>query len=458
MQDSLIHARNVFMWAVFLVLCIITGIIIPIFEQFILVGLIVAVVMVITLLRPVVVFYLMMVIWPFYPLINWGVLQNSDPIVRLWQVVLISFGLIGVLLHNLKMRPRRVNANAVDLSVALLFCMGIYTSIISENFESIVFGLYFSYLPVCLYVLARVFLHGSHINRWILLFAVANILLAVVGVYFYFINPSFLYEILISERDINAAYRLGRPRMVSLLGNPLHFGTLMALAAVISLAMSFATRFKALWLICFLVFSLCAWLSQTRGSWIMILTSFAIQMWFYIKYKYNTITATTTVVIGVTGLFAVVFIFYREIALYYLSDSQGLFLNSRIIQWSASIDAIQSALWGNGIGLGHAARRIGNVDAVTVYDGWYLKVLLEGGILGVVIFGAFLLSTISYLITNIHRLMGSRAYWQVVGIVGGFIGFSLNAIVSNVWDYYMVAPIMWILLGIGVNLIEATEH
>jgi hypothetical protein len=42
-------------------------------------------------------------------------------------------------------------------------------------------------------------------------------------------------------------------------------------------------------------------------------------------------------------------------------------------------------------------------------------------------------------------------------MLAAFLGFSVEAIVSSVWEHYMVAGIMWILLGLTANLNSKDE-
>jgi len=99
-----------------------------------------------------------------------------------------------------------------------------------------------------------------------------------------------------------------------------------------------------------------------------------------------------------------------------------------------------------------------NQPSVAIMDGWYLKVLAEGGVIGLVVFIMFMVGTLLFLVSRVRAATGTdSAYWLYSGVLAIFVGYSLAAIGSNVWDYYMTPSVMWILIGFAVTVIDGSH-
>ncbi|MBL7159922.1 hypothetical protein ISS85_05575, partial [Candidatus Microgenomates bacterium] len=91
-----------------------------------------------------------------------------------------------------------------------------------------------------------------------------------------------------------------------------------------------------------------------------------------------------------------------------------------------------------------------SIDLATDND--YLRLLGETGILG---FSSFLLILFTALIIarqSLRKIDNSFARSVVIGIVGGIIGLSLNALLIDVFEASKVAYIFWIMIGIMTAL------
>jgi len=81
--------------------------------------------------------------------------------------------------------------------------------------------------------------------------------------------------------------------------------------------------------------------------------------------------------------------------------------------------------------------------------------LAESGALGFTAFVFFLATLFVYLIWGYRRLGPGEARVLVLGVLACLSGFSLQGYGSDVWDFYMLKSIYWILIAMAVNVTDA---
>ena len=114
--------------------------------------------------------------------------------------------------------------------------------------------------------------------------------------------------------------------------------------------------------------------------------------------------------------------------------------------------------WGYGLGKsGHIAWRLfkdtNTPSSPYSTDGWYLKLLGETGILGALFFSGLL----SYIIyqSRKSKLMSNQTISTYISTVLVFV--LVQNIVSNVFDYFILAPLIFLLLGYYTQLFYAPK-
>ncbi|MDP9314582.1 MAG: O-antigen ligase family protein [Chloroflexota bacterium] len=406
--------------------------------------------------RPILSLYGFVIFWPVYPVLNKLIFGGSTVVAyRLWQEVLIVITLGIVSVQRLSRRDRPFRPNKLDWSVMMLLLTSVYGSILAGDINLILYGFHLTYMPMFMYVLLRFLpINVQEIKNWIITLLVVSLIIGLLGIFFQFTDPLYYYSIFVSAEDFGVIARLGRWRMSSIFGNPLYFGTLMALSGTLSLALLFrcSRRFKPVWLGLCAVFAACTWWSITRGAWAMLIAGTAIIFWGHFRQRFERIGTWLIGVAMCLVLLAFAVNKFPEHFGYYLSDSSGFLLASRNDQWIETWRAISEAPLGHGIGVGHAQRRAGSDSSLAIYDGWYLKVAAENGVLGLLTFLSFMACAIGTLIKRVQRAGTADEYWLNLGILGLFVGVSLSAVGSNVWDYYMLPSVLWTLLGAVVTI------
>jgi len=415
----------------------------------------------ILLYRPTISLYIFLLFWPIYPSVNRLLLHGSDnSILRLWQEAVLLLGILGIVLRIVLAKSCKLRVKSLDWVVLSLLAMSVYGSLLAFDPSLIIYGFHLTYTPVLMYFLVRLLpLRASQIRHWVESFLMVNLAIALIGIYIHFTDPVSYYLQMVPMESIGTLARMGRWRMASILANPLYFGILMALGATLSLALAFQEKksFKRWYrLAAFAIFTVCTWLSITRGAWFMLAAGTVIVLWGYFRQKRSRMIWALFGISAAIFVGLVVLVTFRTGLEIYLSDSSGFLLEGRFDQWRSTWEAISKAPWGYGLGVGQAALRAGNTEIVTIYDGWYLKVLAEGGVLGIVVFAVFMIITVRFLVSRIAKARDKSLYYLYLGVLAVFVGLSLAAIGSNVWDYYIVPSVMWVLIGFMVTLVDSS--
>jgi len=407
-----------------------------------------ALVVAVVLYHPPAALYIFLLAWPVYPIVNSLVFhQTGNLAVRLWQEILILIAAFGIILKFFLAKSVKFRFQRLDWIVLALFLLCVYGSILVRDGELILYGFHLTYTPMLMYFLVRMMsLTLKQIQRWVALLLAVCMVIALVGLVLHYTDPSFFYRRVVAPEELSAFHRQGSWRMGSVLANPLYFGILMALAAVLSLALS--EKHRVYYMSTFGIFVACTVLSITRGAWFMLACGMLIIWWSERQRKRKGLFWALTALMSIALVAAASM---PEKIKFYLSDSVGFLLEARMEMWDQTWHAIAQRPWGYGLGVGHAALRTEGKTSVAIMDGWYLKVMAESGLLGLLIFGLFLVIAITYLVRRMKQAKVDESFRLYRGVLAALAGLSLAAIASNVWDYYMIPSVMWILLGLAVN-------
>lgn len=407
---------------------------------------------VVLLVRPKLTAFVMVAVLPIYPFVLRAVGLEDSLLFRLWADILIVTGYAGIVLGWLLAKPSlQLNVKAPDIAAAIMLLIAVYTLPLTPSVDGMLFGFRGTYMPVLFYFLMRLLPYTPReSNRWIKWLVYGSLVLAVAGIMIHLTSPSGFYSRFLSSESIQALQRRGAWRMSSLLLNPLYFGSLMAIVAQVVLARFLAGLGK--WnLILFAIFSVCTIASYTRGAWVLLLAGAAVMILVWSTRRPNRLIVVLVGAFVIMLGLGVSLSSGREIDTF--QDSSGMVLSSRSPELSSALDAIRQNPVGYGLGLGQAQRKVGasgNLD-LRVYDGWYLKVLVESGVIGFSLFLFSSLIVIVYLIARMRRTAESASLALAMASLGIQTGAALQALVSNVWEFYMIAYVLWGVLALTTS-------
>lgn len=404
------------------------------------------------LLRPKLALFVLLIIWPIYPTALRMLGLENVTISRLWPEALLIGTVAGQAVAWLvARRPLRVRPRLGDLLVVLVFAGGIYAAVLAPSVEALVYGFRLSYEPILFYFVVRLLpVHVGELKRWLIWFVAGAAILGGIGFYFELTGPSRFYSALVPPDLIPALWRMGDWRMSSLLLNPLYFGPVVAMAGIFCFA--WFLSYRSWWALLFFgFFAACVWFSITRSAYIMLAIGVTTVLIFWSLRSYSMmILSATAFLLLLVGAMALV-LGGGDFSL--LDDGTGTVFSSRFPQVTRTVESFVRAPMGYGLGLGHASRKFDvNTLAVYVYDGWYFKVLLEGGIAGALLFALFVLGAPLYLIAKIRHATARFAWSWHLCVLAILLGAAVIALVTNVWEHYMVAGVLWMLFGFSTSL------
>ena len=119
--------------------------------------------------------------------------------------------------------------------------------------------------------------------------------------------------------------------------------------------------------------------------------------------------------------------------------------------WLEVLSSVPTHPFGFGLGkVGHAAARSesgSDGQAPSITDGWYLKVLAEGGV-PLLILGFALQFAVGQQMGRRWHAHSDRTLRQVFAVaLAAFVAGSTQAVFSNLWDLFFAAHLLWIVVG-----------
>lgn len=381
----------------------------------------------------------------------------SDLIMALFLLMaILEFGRAGT----------RLQWTAMDLGVIAILLLAVYGSVLSREPVLILYGMRMTYLPMAAYLATRLF-RQSRADLWFFIHVILGVglIVAILGVAIYFFTP-YQTDVLWREQYGGVVgARAGVYRMTSVFWAGVPFGSFMAICSTLGLALALrpdlARGQKVFYWTVHLMGLFCAVFSMARGAWLLALSGSVVAVvlirpggrMINILILLGTLVLVVNLVIplGYTGPYGRgLFPAFR------LFSGFETAISGRSDQWEAAIELFQNRPLGVGLGkAGHVGSRFGGqygLTHATVPDGWYFKVLVEAGILG---FVAWLVFT-GMLVAQSWRLAKSQPEgperYLVAGMAGVFIGVAGECIGGNVWDFGVVAPLLWLLVGLFVRL------
>ena len=247
-----------------------------------------------------------------------------------------------------------------------------------------------------------------------------------------------------------------RTRVYSILTSPNIFGSLLTLAAPISLGLAFGEKNKIVKLIFgFAALAMMGSLLFTfsRGAWIGFAVAFAV----YVLIKDARLLAP-----GVVAVILVILlvpsvgnrITYMLSPEYIESSMRG----GRLVRWLTGA-RILSFFPTFGVGLGHFGGAVAmNHGLSTLLDGeytetfymdnYYLKTAVETGIVGVLAMLGLMYGVIINSLRTVSAAKEKRIKELSAGITAGLTGVIVHNFVENVFEVPLMCTVFWLFVGI----------
>lgn len=403
-----------------------------------------------------------------YPLLRVELMEYTgipSPVLGAW-VDLLTFGLL--LLLSRHKSNQSLTRNPVALAVLLILAAGSLSVFLGSDPFTIAYGLRQTYLPVIFFFV------GLHLGRswvsieklWLTLIIVLS-LSAVTGIVLTLVVPEYWTSLFLRdsansrEWGLLSIARESGLRMTGAILDPVVFGTISAWGVAFSLNALLVSRRSSRAFMLGLALLAClvgVVLSLSRGAWfgaaLATVVSFAMNPRWLVSKKFIAFAlclASLFVVLADGEDTKVLMNILSRTVDKTLSEGN----DQRDGQFDGVIDNLPSHPLGNGLGdAGHVGERF-SVGGLTddgyphITDGWYLKLLAEGGIPLFITFALYLAVSFILLLKSTLAARGIRPRAFLSALLGIQLATLAQAMVSNVWDLYYLSQLLWLMGGVA---------
>lgn len=417
---------------------------------------------------------------PFYALIRGYLLTTSFYLLTAGINYFRSALILGVFLvllfrsqfvRDFKVKLRNANHNRLILALYLLACNYLYgfaISLIGGNASIGIKGIHLNLIPIFLvyiiYQSKRI--DDDFISNFLRLLTRIGFIVAVIGFYFYLSKPIFFGQIFSAFRmqDESASYIVNYSRMVSTFLSPNVMGSFMAIITII-LFNQIMDKFKLKTLIYLIVVMLSLILTMSRGAWGFALVGILASYHLSARRIKLTKKMWGIIVIPVTIVFVFLIldaemqrIILNRVLTIFDSDSTSSY--GRLNDWENALKILDSNISGLGLGVGginmSLYSNLARDTGIGVIDGFYIKTIIETGIVGIIMFPLFMIISMFSLfnLTSSKNNEHSK-YHRITFAV--FLGAYVQAFGSNVFDFVQISPLLWLLYGFSLKLTTLTK-
>lgn len=327
----------------------------------------------------------------------------------------------------------------VGVSVFLLLFNSSHLRIGLEGFRVVVEYIFWFFITVQLLRTPR----GARRLSYVLVFV--GFLLALDGIYQYITNAPMPAN-WIDRSEL--VYGSVRTRVYSIIGSPNILGSLMVLLIPVSVSLVYFEK-KLLKKVLFSLIALsmvaCLVFTSSRGAWVG----------FVIAIVVFALIADRKLLIPLFVCSLVVLLFVPSVrdrisymlSPQYIASSQT---GGRLGRAAQGIELLkQNLLMGVGFGRFGGAVAINNKIPNAFYsDNYYLKVVVETGILGLSAFLLMLYNVVAWSLRAIHSLKESPYRYLCQGILSGLCGVMVHCLFENIFEYTAMTVYFWMLVGI----------
>ncbi|WP_162163936.1 O-antigen ligase family protein [Acholeplasma hippikon] len=348
-------------------------------------------------------------------------------------------------------------------SIILFFLIFGYAFILSvfSNYGSLGFnGIHITVVPFLLYIALAIYPKKINLKSILLNFLLVGGFVMLIGFYFYFSKPLIYGHLLVYYRALtdDPVYAAQYSRMVSIILSPNIFATFAGVFVIVLIYLLSITKRKVvvIFSLIFAILGIVALiLSMSRGAWVAATISI-----IYIiirQFKFKSIKTLLIPIIIIAGILLINDTNYFQLiekrfdSLLDLSNSSSY---GRIQIWIDALSRGNRIIYGYGLGVGGINLihfpELSQLLGIEVLDGYYIKVLVEVGIIGFIIWALHMM------------LIWPRVYKDydknlIVLSQTVLIFYLIQSIGSNVLDFIVVAPLLWIILGITARKEKAFD-
>lgn len=378
----------------------------------------------------------------FYPLLDFFIRNSFPSFSSIWDE---GFILLLIIIFLFRVKTREIKFSEIIYPV-LLFLL---TLIISTYFTKIdlrvaIDGIR-SYLQMFLFFLIFInFVNRrEEIYNFINLTSLSVLFLSLYGIYQYLAKVS----IPSSWIDKDLEYTI-TTRAFSIFGSPNAFAgyLILLIPLIFTLFLSENKIPKKIYYFFVLVISIFALLfTLTRAAQISIIFSFLLFTLLYKDKKYFIVLL----------VFILIAFSIPQIRVRFLNLLSPIYLEKartygRLFRWNLAISIFSlKPIFGVGPGGfgGAVASRLGMFEGLYV-DNYYLKTLVEVGLVGFISFLYLIFSILRKGVSNLINLTQEKEKMICLGIFLGLIAFFLNNLTENLWEIPTLSVTMWSLIGI----------
>lgn len=252
-----------------------------------------------------------------------------------------------------------------------------------------------------------------------------------------------------------------RTRVFSIFTSPNIFGSLLVLAIPMCVALLVSTE-KKIKKVVFAILGLCMCASllftYSRGAWIG--AAFAVVVYVFMKDKkliIPAIFAVLLILILVPSISnRILFMLSPE---YMASSMKG----GRLIRWITGLQIFQEHPW-IGLGLGsfggavatnHGLSAIVRGEVVNTFymDNYYMKILVEAGLVGIVVFVFMMWQVFSISTKTLYIIKDNKQAKELgTGILAGITGVMIHCFVENIFEVPMMGVLFWLFVAAMAQL------
>lgn len=390
---------------------------------------------------------LLLIYIPFYTyirlyLIYLGMSSISSILNYFRDFVILLLFVITVLNHGGRIKKD----NIVWLYFVITWGIGLILSAVNGYASIGISGFHFAVIPMLLFPIIVAYNGDFDIEIIISIFLKIAVLIAIIGFIFYnFRTEIFLSLFRIAGNENNPQDYV---RFISIFFTPNVCGCYFSMALCVAVVKCVYDKEK-LYIIHAGIFMICILLTLSRGSWMFIAASL-----FVLLYIIKPMVGFRVAAIGIVLLLFWDFLhidilnsFMGNIIqdrFFSLFDSNSISSYGRVSYWKEVLEQLKMSPIGYGMGASTTAQISRNIETgVLVVDGYYVKTIVETGILGFIYCILFIIWILKKAISN---LVIKRSSIQVIAIMMS-IGMIVQAFGSNVFDFVCTAPLFWMFLG-----------
>jgi len=420
-------------------------------------------------------FFIFLIIFlPFYPLLRallltknvWPSLLSTSSYIR--DITIIIGFIIAATYRIVSNKKFTIKKSLMTFGVILFLLSSIYGFVISliyGNFVLALKALHVTILPMIIYI-TILMSKGLGYSSFTKLYSVIiklGLVLIFSGFFFYIYRPNFYVEIFNAFRPEYAGtlFPINYTRMVGIIFSPNVFGAFMAIISII--AFNWPIQKYNIRLI-FWFSTIATILSLSRGSWIFLVSGLLTSVIFKRKKSLITVSKYFFVVILLMLITYNIFpkswkiIEERGNTLFFFERGSAY---ERTETWKDALNIFMHRPFGCGLGVGGQIN-LGNektfkMFGIEVIDGYYLKIIVETGLMGILSFLIFLICSITQLVLSIKKTDHFIKMHHIV-TTSILIGLCFQSVGSNPFDFIIISPFIWLFLGISNDIFTQTKH